>query len=414
MKNKKQIYIVIFISFALTRFLYFILSGFDNFQLQTDSYWYSNFSDEILKGNFNLVNPQHIVAPLFPYFQAFIKFITGSYWMISLNLIQIVLASISGIYFYKITDILFNKKFISLISTLLFCFYPSTIYWTSTFAQEIWFQSFLIFFIYNFLFFLKNPSNKTLSISAIVFSITFLIKSHILLFSIFIPLIILVSKIRFIKKVMFIIIFIFISLISTLPYGLFNLKNNDIYVLSSTGFASLFLLGHNDTSYNGIVNIKSISNLERKKFITLDHDIYYKIKDKTDKASQRELQKIYIAEGIMWIKENKKKAIILALTNLKKLFTPGIDKNWHSYNKYLFSFIVSLPIFIIAFPMIFLSCIKNFSDHSWVLFLIFSMMLIAVLLQYVGRFRVITLEPFLLIYFTAGIDKILDKLFKNK
>lgn len=413
MNDKTQIYATIFVSFALIRFLFFILSGFDNFQLQTDSYWYSDFSDEILKGNFNLVNPLHIVAPLFPYLQAFIKFITGSYWIMSFNLIQIILASISGIYFYKLADILFKNKFISIISTLIFCFYPFTFYWTSTFSQEIWFQSFLIIFIYNFLFFIKNPNYKTLTISAIFFVITFLIKSHILLFSIFIPLIILLTKIEFIKKLKFIVIFISISLISTLPYGLYNLKTNGIYVFSSTGFAGMFLLGHNDTSYNGIVNIKNISDIEKNKFISLNHDIFNEIENKNPNLSQAEMQKIFVKEAIIWIKENKKKTIILALTNLKKLFTPGFDKNWHSYNRWLISFLISLPIFIIAFPMILFFCIKDFSNHSWILFLIFSMIIFAVLLQFVGRFRVITLEPFLLIYFTAGIYKIKNKLFKK-
>ena len=413
MNNKTQVYIAIFVSFALIRLLFFLLSGFDNFQLQTDSYFYSDFSDEILKGNFNMISPLHIVAPLFPYFQAFIKLITASYWMISLNLIQIILASISGIYFYKLADILFKKKFISIISTFIFCIYPFTFYWTSTFSQEIWFQSFLIIFIYNFLFFLKNPNNKNLFFAAIFFAITFLIKSHILLFSIFIPLIILFTKIEFIKKIKFIAIFISISLISTLPYGLYNLKTNGIYVFSSTGFAGMFLLGHNDTSYNGIVNIKNISDIEKNKFISLNHDVYNKIRNKTLKASQTELQKIYIEEAIIWIKENKKKNIILALTNLKKLFTPGFDKNWHSYNRWLFSFLISLPIFIIAFPTVLFFCIKDFSNHSWILFLIFSIMMFSVLLQYVGRFRVITLEPFLLIYFTAGIYQIKNKLIKK-
>ena len=41
------------------------------------------------------------------------------------------------------------------------------------------------------------------------------------------------------------------------------------------------------------------------------------------------------------------------------------------------------------------------------------MIMFAVLLQFVGRFRVITLEPFLLIYFTAGMYEIKTKLSKD-
>ena len=99
---KFKLEIIIFFFFFLTRFLFLKISGFDNFELQLDSYWYSEQSDEVLKGNFNLARPLFIPAPFFSYFQALIKFIFSSHWMSVLEILQITIASLSGIFFLQI------------------------------------------------------------------------------------------------------------------------------------------------------------------------------------------------------------------------------------------------------------------------------------------------------------------------
>ena len=100
--KKFKIEISIFIFFFIIRFLFIKISGFDNFELQPDSYWYTLQSDEILKGNFNLLRPLFIPAPFFSYFQALIKFIFSSYWMSALEILQITITSLSGIFFLQI------------------------------------------------------------------------------------------------------------------------------------------------------------------------------------------------------------------------------------------------------------------------------------------------------------------------
>ena len=105
--NYKKI-IFIFFCFFSVRFLFIYLSGFDNFKLQIDSYWYNTQSDNVLNGNFNLLRPLFITAPFFTYFQALIKIIFTNHWMIALEFSQIVISSLSGVFLYKLTPITFK------------------------------------------------------------------------------------------------------------------------------------------------------------------------------------------------------------------------------------------------------------------------------------------------------------------
>ena len=91
---KFKLEIIIFFFFFITRFLFIKISGFDNFELQLDSYWYSEQSNEVLKGNFNLARPLFIPAPFFSYFQALVKFIFFFFWMSALENLQILFSSI--------------------------------------------------------------------------------------------------------------------------------------------------------------------------------------------------------------------------------------------------------------------------------------------------------------------------------
>ena len=67
--SPSEINLIIFISFFIVRYFFLIFSNYDNYELQPDSYWYSEQSDEVLNGNFNLLRPLFITSPFFTYFQ---------------------------------------------------------------------------------------------------------------------------------------------------------------------------------------------------------------------------------------------------------------------------------------------------------------------------------------------------------
>jgi len=404
----------IFLLFFITRFLFLKISGFDNFQLQPDSIWFNDQSNEVLKGNFNLLRPLFITAPFFSYFQAFIKFTFATHWLIILELLQLVIASVSGVYFYKLSKLILKDEQSSLISCVIFCFYPPTLWLVGTFTQDIWFQSFLIIFFYFFINALQNNSLKNLIISAIFFSLTFLTKSHILIFSVFIPVIIYLNKnISFYRKIKFIIFFILISFTATLPYGIYNLKVNKTYVISTNGLGGTLLVGRNEEAYLNHVKLNEITNKQKLRFRDTNYTIFKDIRPKLKDLNPSQIQNLYLGESIKWIISNKKKNLELTLNHIKRFFTPGLSKYWQPYNVWVISLIISAPLYILAYISIFRFLIIDFRENVWILGLALSILIFSAIFYFSGRFRVITLEPYYIIFASYYISNIIKLIFKN-
>jgi len=404
----------IFLLFFITRFLFLKISGFDNFQLQPDSIWFNDQSNEVLKGNFNLLRPLFITAPFFSYFQAFIKFTFATHWLIILELLQLVIASVSGVYFYKLSKLILKDEQSSLISCVIFCFYPPTLWLVGTFTQDIWFQSFLIIFFYFFINALQNNSLKNLIISAIFFALTFLTKSHILIFSVFIPVIIYLNKnISFYRKIKFIIFFILISFTATLPYGIYNLKVNKTYVISTNGLGGTLLVGRNEEAYLNHVKLNEITNKQKLRFRDTNYTIFKDIRPKLKDLNPSQIQNLYLGESIKWIISNKKKNLELTLNHIKRFFTPGLSKYWQPYNVWVISLIISAPLYILAYISIFRFLIIDFRENVWILGLALSILIFSAIFYFSGRFRVITLEPYYIIFASYYISNIIKLIFKN-
>lgn len=408
-----KINLIIFISFFFVRYLFLILSNYDNFELQPDSYWYSKQSNEVLKGNFNLLRPLFITSPFFTYFQALVKLIFGNFWEIILEFFQVSIASISAIFFYKLSLILFKCKKTSYFALIMFCFYPFTLWYVGTFTQDIWFQSFLIIFMFYFSLYLKYFEIKNLIISAVIFSITFLTKSHILIFSLFIPItIFFINRIELRIKILHIILFSSICFMFTMPYGFYNLKANGVYVFSSNGFGGLFILGHNEDAYINHIKTPNINSVEAKRLKSVDYKIFKNLEDKISKSSPSEIQEIYLKEGLKWIEENPVKFRELLIFNFKRFFTPGLHKSWYDHNTWLLSFILSSPIMIFGYLGLIL-ILKNFRENAWILYIFLSLLIFSLIFYYQGRFKVITLDPLLILLSAYSLKKVVINLFLN-
>ena len=408
--KKFKIEICIFILFFLTRYLFLIVSGKDNYELEIDSHYYNDQSNEVLKGNFNLLRHLYIIAPFFSYFQALVKFIFASHWMVVLEFLQISIASVSGIYLYKLTNQIFRKNQTAILAAILFCFYPMTFWWVGTFTQDIWFQSFLIIFFYYFIRSLHENSLKLLIISSLIFCLTFLTKSHILLFSIFIPIIILLKKnIIFTQKLKFIFIFTTISLTSTLPYGIYNLVVNDTYVLSSSGLGGTFITGNNNDAYLSHIKRDEITSEQKARFQYNKYLIMEELKPKIKNKTPKEIQQIYLSAGLDWVKKNPKKAIELKLDHATRFFTPGVSKYWHGFDKWLVVLIITAPLYFFAYISIFQGIKNNIRENFWILSLMSSLFIFTTVFYYSGRFRVITLEPYYIIFASNTLINLKEK-----
>ena len=411
----KQLPFVIFFCFLLARLAFILATGYNSFELMPDTIRYNEQSNAILNGNYNLTTKLFIVAPFYPYFEALVKLLFKSHWQIALQTIQIVLSSLSGVALYYLAKDLFNKN-VALLAAAVYCVFPLTLWWVHTFDQDMPFQYELIFTFYFFFSALKKKNFGLFLLSAVLFSITFLTKSHILLFSPFIPLIIWFNlNESAVVRLKYIVGFVLICALSTVPYGLYNLKANGMYVLSSTGQGGHFLTGHNDDCYKWIVEPPKMNTPEYEKLAVIDsYAVFQQLQDTLKTLNQKQQQDLYLAEGIKWCKNNPGKLVKLSFYDGLYFLSPGLNFGHYPFKKWLFIFFIELPVYLFAYLGIFIALRTDFKKHFWIFGLFLTVLGFSVVFYTQNRFRVITLEPYYIIYASFGFFWFYDKYLRRK
>lgn len=163
--------------------MYVLLSGFSTSELSSDCGWINDLSERALKGDFNFDIGRFIVSPFYNIFIAGHKYLFQNNWSLALIITQLIISSLSGVYFYKLGKLIFVNKKVAIVSTIIFGIFPMTLYWVHTFSSESIFQSLLIISIYYLVKSTKSKNYSDLVKSALIFSVVFLTKSHILLFT---------------------------------------------------------------------------------------------------------------------------------------------------------------------------------------------------------------------------------------
>lgn len=402
--SQKEIYGLIFCSFLVVRliFVFVLKSYFPQLEIFPDSERYNMLSSQIMEGNFDLDGGTFLVAPVYPYFLTLIKMLFGEYWIWAAPMIQIGLSCLSGVYFYKLSKVLFESEQIAILGVLGYCFYPFTMWYVHSISQETIYQTLLIFSIYHFVVGLKNQKEKHLIFSAILFSVCFLTKSIILFYSPFIAIsIYLFFKKNWKQNLRMVIIYSSICLVFTLPSGINNLKTHGVYTISSGGLGFFLSLSNNENIGRSIGVFKYTKGLNEFDY-TFGRPFELKQDPNAKKYLPKERDQLYMEEGKKWIMENPKKLFFLSLTKVQKFLTPGFSISHHPFNKWVISFILGLPIYFFGYFGIWKGLKANFKLHSWILFLIISMSVFSIFFLNQSRFRVVTMEGFYLMYAAFG------------
>ena len=406
-ENLSKYFFYIFILSILTRILFAIFSGIPS---DSNADWTNRYdiqSSNILEGKYNLEQRLFITAPLYSYFAAIIKLFFGEFYKFIIISIQVILSAISVILIAKTANIIFNTK-IALISGVVYALYPITLYFTHILGQESLFQSLFIFFIYHYFKFLKDKEKKYLFIASIFFTLAFLTKSHIIFVIPFIVISLFLFNKKLIQKVKCIAIFLSVVFLLTLPYGIYNYKVNGMFVFSSSGHGGMLLISNNDQYYKFLTNPPPINSKEHQKLSSsLNYDVFYKVENNfTKNTNHSEKQSLFFKEAINWIINNKSKYAEMVYINFINVLKPGFNKNHYPFKIWLFTLIVSIPVFLIAYFEIFKNLLKKPYFHHLNFFIILSFIIYSITFYQQGRFRVITLEPIYLMYFSSGIFNI--------
>jgi hypothetical protein len=364
---------------------------------------YDAQSDGILLGQFNLETTLFITAPLYSYFVALLKYIFEENYSHVLEFSQILLSAISVVFLTKTAQITFNKYNVSIICGVIYAISPITLYFTHIFGQESIFQSLFLITIYFISKFLRFNQIKDLILFSILFSFALLTKSHILLIIPFLLTGIIITKGANYNSFADVITVISIIFLFTLPYGIYNKITNGVYVISSSGQGGHFLTGHNDDTYTYIVDSPPRDTAEYLRIKRMDYMIFRHLAPKLEGLNHAQKQTLYLQEGFDWIHNNPQKAIKLMFVNLRDFLMPGFNIQHYPFKAWLAALIMSTPIFMFAYIEIFRSCIKNYKEHIPILSIFLGMLLFSLGFYTQNRFRVITLEPFYVMYASAGL-----------
>ncbi len=405
-------YRVFFLLSVLVRYLFAIYSGIDNFH-GPDFSRYNMQSDNILSGDFNLETNLFITAPLFSYVLAIMKWSFKEGYVSFLEGFQIVLSSLSTVYLARMAKVIFKNYYTILLTGLVYAIYPITLYFTHQFSQESIFQAIFIISAFYFTSFLSVGTGRNLIIFSILFSFALLTKSHIILFVPFIILSIFIKNGLNKKSFLSSFFFAAILVIITMPYGIYNKVANGTYVIASSGLGGFFVTGHNDDFYKYAIAPPSPESAEYRRIKAMDFEIYRRVAPELTGLSHQQKQNRYFREGIQWCIDHPAHFFQLMWFNFKHYLAPGFSKAHYPFKIWILALIVSTPVFCFAYFEMIRRIIFDFKSHLFVISVFFGMLIFSLGFYSQNRFRVVTIEPFYLMYACSGFIFVWNYLYVN-
>jgi len=406
----RRLELYLFLAFLAVRGLFMVLTANLGLDLDRDNARYDQQSDAILQGNFDLETRFFITAPFYSFAQAFFKLLFGGYWTFAIGAVQLLLCAWSGVALHRLARLLFDQR-VALLAAGLYAVFPLTLLWVGTRAQDMPFQIALIFTLHALILAVRRDDLRRTAVAAGLFAITFLTKSHILLFAPFIPLYWWMNaSTRPARKATHLALFVSISLASTLPFGLYNLERHGMYVLSSTGHGGHFLTGHNEDVYRFIVDPPPLGSPEHRRIFNMDYAVMHEIADTLLTLDHKGKQDLYLAKGLEWCGANPGKLVELSLYDLYYFLLPGVNPSHYSFLNWLAMFVLSFPLYIFAYAGIVMALRENFRPHFWILGLVLAMVVFSVVFYVQNRFRTITLEPYYILYASFAVLRLARRL----
>ena len=276
-------------------------------------YFYDSFSLLVFD---DLFVPNLWMPPLYGYFIYLHSLLVGfnEYLPLSVITSQIIIASITPVFFFKIISMFFSRK-LSIIGTFTFNFFPLIIFSSSQISSVTIFLFLNILFFY-FILKLKNNSKiKLILIIGILSSLLILTRRDFVLIYLFSLLyIFLFLKIN-IKTIVTIII---ITVIGISPYLYRNYVTFDKFIIHS-GF------GYNLwKAYNPNANVEGylfVSEELQSKINTVEKNIYYRINE----------DQIYLEQALTYIKNDPQKYINLYFKRLYSFYFFDFNSSQKNY-----------------------------------------------------------------------------------
>lgn len=386
------------------------------FNYSPDSMRYEELSERVLAGNFDFEKPEFIVSPLYPVFLAAIKFMAGGRWIMAMEVTQSIISALETVLLYRLAMLLWNVKRVSNLAAIGHALYPLNLNYVPQIGQETLFEFLWVASIYWLIISGRSGAIGSVIISAIFFGLGYLTKSHILLYAPFVCVHYLLNSDSIWAAIRKIAVFGAISFAISIPWGIYNWQTKNAYILSSSGYGSHFLGAHHDEYYEFLTKPPVLGSDEWYRLTAwFDHDVFREVfaKRKETGMNDREFQRLCYEQGLKWCRENPDKYYWLKVSDLGRLVRPGISRPHYRFEIWLASVLICTPVFLMAYAGIAWNLRADFRQHFWILGIFLMMAFYVVSFCYQGRFRVITIEEFYLVYAAFTADRFLSWLSKR-
>lgn len=375
------------------------ISGAQPLSFFPDEKEYVLLADKALQGDFNFDIGRFIRSPFYPLFLAGCKWMFGSLWLQSVVLLHILFQALACAGLYFLAKILFDEK-TATISAVLFSIFVPCFFYIKAISSETIFQANYIWLIYFFLLSLKQEHVKYVVITGVLFSVAYLNRSQIGLFAPFMAMgYLLGSNFSFGKKMMRVAVFSSIAVVATLPWAFINLKMHDLFITSSNGGAWVFIAGNSNTGYAQFVEDMDINSKRYKEVQMLEPSLAREMGDTAIwNKSVKERQVAFSAYGKKWVKENPGKFLHMKVKLGALYFVPGLMKKHHPFTKWLLSFLIALPFYLLAYMGIAMALKHDWKNHLWFITYLLTIFTLMVVFVFSSRFRTYGIEALYLIY----------------
>jgi len=284
------------------------------------------------------IMPNIFMPPLYPVFLYLVKifFFNINYYLLTIQLMQLLFSIVSILYLIKILSECFSKK-MTYIGAYIFALFPLNVYAISQISSVTLQILLIIFYIFYFIKSLKNNSKKNIILFSVSSACLILLRGEFFIFYIFTLLFFF-----FKKKINLIISSLVITILLISPYIVRNYYIFEVITITKSGGFNLFK-GNNPLSK--VEGIPMLDDVEK-----ISKDTYEKIKKiKPQPKYDLIIDNLYKKEAIKFIIDNPFRYFKLFITKIFSFLFIDLNSSYPNYYNIFHiipKILISIPTFI--------------------------------------------------------------------
>jgi hypothetical protein len=281
------------------------------------------------------IMPNIFMPPLYPVFLYLIKifFFNINYYLLTIQLMQLLFSIVSILYLIKILSEYFSKK-MTYIGAYIFALFPLNVYAISQISSVTLQILLIIFYIFYFIKSLKNNSKKNIILFSVSSACLILLRGEFFIFYIFTLLFFF-----FKKKINLIISSLVITILLISPYIVRNYYIFEVITITKSGGFNLFKGNNPLSKAEGIPMLDDVEKISK--------DTYEKIKKiKPQPKYDLIIDNLYKKEAIKFIIDNPFRYFKLFIAKIFSFLFIDLNSSYPNY----YNIFHIIPKILISIP----------------------------------------------------------------